>query len=135
MLTSKIQELSQYKAKIAELERTILAERAAQLARLHTDLGFASRAELISALRAEDKAPGGRKRGRKAAVARSAGKKPRRKRTKITPELRSQIEAAIRTGATGAAVANQFGISLPTVHNIKKAAGLTRKRGQAASAG
>lgn len=51
----------------------------------------------------------------------------RRKRTTITPQLRNDIIAAIKSGATGAAVAKKFGVSVPTVQNIKKAAGLIRK--------
>jgi indole-3-glycerol phosphate synthase len=37
------------------------------------------------------------------------------------------IIAEIKSGATGAAVAKKFGVSVPTVQNIKKAAGLVRK--------
>jgi len=66
-------------------------------------------------------------------VAKKVAKKParksggRRKRTTITPQLRNDIIAAIKGGATGAAVAKKFGVSVPTVQNIKKAAGLIRK--------
>lgn len=138
MLTSKLQELAQFQAKIAEIEQAILAERAAQLQRLHTDLGYATRADLIQALRdLGTSGRGGRtgRRGRKAKAAPAAAaskgrRKGRRKRAKITPELRNQIEAAARAGGKGADIAKKFGVSLPTVQNIKRAAGLTRgKRG------
>lgn len=122
MLTTKLQELSQYKAKIAELEKAVLAERQAQLQRLHSDLGFATRDELIKALRGAG-TPKAKRAVKKAAP---AEKKPRRKRTTVTPELRANIEAAVRTGATSAAIAKQFDVSVPTVQNIKRAAGLTR---------
>lgn len=127
MLSSKIKELADYKAKIVELEKAVLEEREAALDRAHTDLGFASRSDLIKALKALEKAgpKRGRKKGPKAAPA-SAGKKQRRKRTTITPELRDSILAAVKDGGTGAAVAKKFGVSLPTVQNIKRAAGLTR---------
>jgi len=46
----------------------------------------------------------------------------------ITPELRSKIESAARGSATGQAIAKKFDVSLPTVQNIKRAAGLTRKK-------
>ena len=134
MLSSKIKELADYKAKIVELERAVLQEREAALARAHADLGFASRGDLIKALRALDKA--GPKRGRKpAAKAGAAAKKTRRKRTTITPELRDSILAAVREGGTGNAVAKRFGVSLPTVQNIKRAAGLTRAGGSEDAAG
>jgi len=126
MLSSKIKELADYKAKIVELEKVVLEEREAALARAHADLGFASRADLIKALKALEKA--GPKRGRKksAKPAAPAAKKARRKRTTITPELRDSILAAVKGGGTGSAVAKKFGVSLPTVQNIKRAAGLTR---------
>ncbi len=128
MLSSKIKELADYKAKIVELEKSVLEEREAALSRAHTDLGFASRTDLIKALKALEKAgpkKRGRKKGAKTAAA-PAEKKGRRKRTTITPELRDSILAAVKEGGTGAAVAKRFGVSLPTVQNIKRAAGLTR---------
>lgn len=125
MLSSKIKELADYKAKIVQLEKAVLEEREAALARAHTELGFASRSDLIKALRALEKA--GPKRGRKAAGKPSAAAKAgRRKRTTITAELRESILAAVKEGGTGSAVAKRFGVSLPTVQNIKRAAGLTR---------
>ena len=55
-------------------------------------------------------------------------RKARGTRTRVTPELREQIVAAINAGTTSAGVAAQFGVSVPTVHNVKKAAGLTKAR-------
>lgn len=134
MLSSKIKELADYKAKIVELEKVVLEEREAALARAHADLGFASRGDLIKALRALEKAgpKRGRKPGRKAAA---TEKKARRKRTTITPELRESILAAVKEGGTGSAVAKKFGVSLPTVQNIKRAAGLTRTTPEKAAGG
>ena len=129
MLSSKIKELADYKAKIIELEKAVLEERETALSRAHTELGFASRADLIKALRALDKAGPKRARRKGAKPAASAEKKSRRKRTTITPELRDSILAAVKEGGTGNAVAKRFGVSLPTVQNIKRAAGLTRTSG------
>ena len=136
MLSSKIKELADYKAKIVELERAVLEERESALSRAHSDLGFASRSDLIKALNALEKAgpKRGRKKGAKAASA-PTEKKARRKRTTITPELRDSILAAVKEGGTGTAVAKKFGVSLPTVQNIKRAAGLTRAAGDRASDG
>jgi uncharacterized protein YcbK (DUF882 family) len=122
MLTSQLKELARYKAKVADLESAISNRRKKQLERLHVELGFASRDELIAALRSVGR-NGSAKRGRRA-----GGKsKTRHKRTTITPELRSKIEAAVRAGGKGLEVAEKFDVSLPTVQNIKRAAGLTRK--------
>ena len=133
MLSKRMQELAVQKAKLIELENAIIAERDAQLRNLHEELGYATRDELINALCAVEKlAPakrGCKKRAAAAAApasAPAAGGKKRRKRTKITAELRKSIEDAAKSGATGAAIAKQYGVSLPTVQNIKRAAGLTR---------
>ena len=56
------------------------------------------------------------------------GSKGRAKRTLITAELRQGIINALKAGGKGNAVAAKFGVSVPTLHNIKKAAGLTKAR-------
>ncbi|MGH8021042.1 MAG: helix-turn-helix domain-containing protein [Opitutaceae bacterium] len=130
-----MQELAAQKAKI---EEAMIAERKAQLANIHEEYGYGSREDLIAALRGSGQSAPARKtagkRGRKKRAVAAAAPKPaasrgrkRRKRTTITPELRKSIESAVRSGKTGAAVAAEFGVSLPTVQNIKRAAGLTRK--------
>ena len=119
-----MQQLAAYRAKVEKLEKSISDERAALLRGLHLETGFASRDELIDALRGLGGARRGPKPGAKAA--RSGGK--RKRRAKITPELREQIIAAVKAGGTGNAVARKFDISLPTVQNIKRDAGLTKKR-------
>jgi hypothetical protein len=128
MLNKKLTELIQYKSKVAELEKEFLSERAAQLQRLHTDMGYATRKELIKALRAVADAPV--KRGAKKKAAAPA-KKAKRTRAKVTDELRAQIVEAVKGGATAAKAAKQFGVSVPTVQNIKKAAGMVKARGAA----
>ncbi len=62
------------------------------------------------------------------AAPKATGAKKRAKRTKITPALRNNIIAAVKAGGKGTAVAKKFGVSIPTLHNIKKAAGLTKAR-------
>ena len=56
------------------------------------------------------------------------GSTGRAKRTLITAELRQGIIDALKVGGKGNAVAAKFGVSVPTLHNIKKAAGLTKAR-------
>lgn len=130
MLFKRMQELASQKAKLVELENAVLAERESQLLRLHSDLGYETRAELIKALQSlKTKGPKrGRKKVRGKAKAKAAAPaKKKRTRAKITPEIRDGIIEAVKAGGTGAAVAKKFGVSLPTVQNIKRAAGLTRK--------
>jgi hypothetical protein len=127
MITKQIKELESAKAKVVQMEKAVMAERAAALKTLHLDMGFATRDELIAALRGSP-AAGKRGRPKKAKAAAAPGRKSRRKRAKITPELRQNIIDAVKAGGTGNAVAKKFGVSLPTVQNIKKAAGLVAKK-------
>lgn len=122
MLNKKLKEIAQYKAKIAALEKAILAERQSKLKKLQDDLGFDSSVDLIKALRSLD--AGAPKSSGKAKA--GAAKKPRRKRALVTAEMREGIAAALREGGKAAAVAKQFDVSVPTVQNVKRAAGLTR---------
>lgn len=54
--------------------------------------------------------------------------KPKRYRAVVTPRLRKDAIALIKAGTTAALVAKRVGVSIATVHNIKKAAGLTKPR-------
>ncbi len=129
MLSASIKEIELYKSKIAGLEKKIIAEQK-KLSSLHRKLGYSSRAELIKALMALG--PSGRsvsKTGKKVAgKAKSTGVKGRRKRTTITPELKASIVKALKAGGKGIKVAKDFGVSVPTIQNIKTEAGLIKKR-------
>jgi hypothetical protein len=57
----------------------------------------------------------------------AAGKK-RGKRARITPELKAQVKTLVEAGKTGAVIAKELGISLPSVQNIKKEFGLVKAR-------
>jgi hypothetical protein len=119
MVTDKLKQLTEYQSKVAELQSSIEEERQKALAHLHEEYGFKTPGELIKALRAATSAGSGR-RGRGAAR--------RRKHARITPELRQKIKVALQGGKTGVKVAEEFGISLPSVHNIKKEFGLVKAR-------
>jgi hypothetical protein len=148
MISSTLKAIQETKSKLAALEKKAAAEQKARIQNLHKEAGFATRQELIEALQAlGGAAPKKVKaRGRKAAKAVKPAKaskatktpkakkavkkgaKKRAKRTIITAELRKGIIAALKAGGTGAAIASKFGVSVPTLHNIKKAAGLTKAR-------
>lgn len=71
------------------------------------------------------------KSGLKAAAPKAPAGASKKKRTKITDELRAQVVAAMKEGGkTTNEIAKEFGISVPSVANIKKAAGLTRNSGK-----
>ncbi|MFA6959926.1 MAG: ParB/RepB/Spo0J family partition protein [Opitutaceae bacterium] len=69
------------------------------------------------------------------ADAAKAGAKPVAKkkagRVQITPDLKQQVVSAVQTGKSGAEIAKTFGISLPSVQNIKKEAGLVKANAEA----
>lgn len=120
MVNNIVSELELAKAKVSELEAVMAKERRARLVNLHKELGFESSKELIAALR---KAPAGESR-----PAASAGKRPRGKRSRITPEMKQELKALVNDGKTGKQIAKQLGISLPSVQNIKKELGLVNSR-------
>ena len=123
MVTDTVKQLQAAKAKVAALEQSIVKEQSQKLAKLPAQLGFDSVADLIKALK---QVSGGRKAG-KVAKAGKPGK--RAKRAKITPEVKDKVKEAVKAGKTGAAIAKDLGISLPSVQNIKKELGLVKKRG------
>jgi hypothetical protein len=70
----------------------------------------------------------------KEAKAPKAAKAGKRTRAKITPELKQQVIAAVQAGQSGAEISKALGMSLPSVQNIKKEAGLVKSRGAAEAA-
>ncbi len=126
MVIEVIKELEAARAKVADLENALAKERKQQLAGLPRQYGFDNLDDFIKAIRGAGNAP---RRGRKpkAAVVTAAPKK-RGKRARITPELKEGVKSAVAAGKTGAEIAKQFGISVPSVQNIKKEFGLVKSR-------
>lgn len=115
MVTDKIKELAEIEAKALELKQAIEQERASELAGLPEQYGFASMREFIAAL----KAIGGKKK---------SAPKGRKKRARITPELKESIVKALNEKEAASAIANEFGVSVASVNLIKKVAGLVKAR-------
>ena len=130
MLLNKLNQLKAARAKVASLEKSIENKLNRELAALPEKYGFETAAELAEAIiRASGQGAvrgGGKRRGRKPGKAKAAG--GRRKRAKITDEMREQVKKMVAEGKTGSEIAKAVGISLPRVQNIKKAAGLVNKR-------
>jgi len=128
MVTEKIKELAELKEKAAKLEAKVIAERKAELAALPAAYGYDSLKAFVKAL----KEAAGKRRGRKPGKGKGKGPgrppKKRRTRAKVTDEIRAKVKAAVEGGAKGAAIAREFGLSVQTVQNIKKAFGLIRPR-------
>lgn len=108
-MDKRFKEIEEHRKRIAELESQLEEERRQKLVNLHEELGYENRADLIAALQ---RLNGG----------------GRRTRRTVTPELKAQIEAALRRKKPGAAVSREFGVSMPTVQNIKKRLGLVRSK-------
>lgn len=117
MPSKKLKELAAYKAKIAALEKEIAAEQTKKLANLHKEVDLESTEALIAALKGLKKAP------RKVT-------KGRAKRTRITDAIKAEVGKAVKAGTKGAEIAREFGISIPSIQNIKNELGLVKKRGQ-----
>ena len=133
--------MAKKQAELAMLEKELEAARDAQFTELPAKLGLNSIDALIKALAgyASPRLRGAIKSvfGEKPVVAASKSEdKPaapakagKRKRARITPELREEIVTALKAGGkTGGAVAAEFGISVAAVNIIKREAGLTRKK-------
>ena len=126
MITKKIQELEATRAKVAGLEKAIAAQLNKELAALPGQFGFNDVNAFIKAVKA---AAGGKRGGaKKSKAAKTAGGKKRRSRAVITDATRAQVKKLVEAGKTGGEIAKEVGISLPSVHNIKKALGLVRKK-------
>lgn len=130
----KLNQLEAAKAKVLEMEQALSAERVAALARLPADFGYTSLDGFIKALKAAQRSGGGRRVKAKPAAKAPKVKAPKpgkRRRAKITDETRAQLKAMVEAGKTGSEIAKALSISVPTVHNIKKALGMVKARGAA----
>lgn len=130
MVIQKIKELEALQARAAELQSVIEDQRTAELAALPANYGYDSLPAFIKALKAAVGKGGKATKAKKGAKKKAAkAEKPaKRTRAKITQETRDQVKALVEGGKTGAEIASELNISLPTVQNIKKALGLVKAR-------
>ena len=125
-------EIEATKAKLAELENFQKIQ--SKLAGLPSEFGFKDLNSFVKALKRAVGTKAGRPAKAKAAAAPvakavKAKKGKKGKRARITPEVKDQVKAAVAAGKTGAQIAKELGISLPSVQNVKKELGLVKKRG------
>lgn len=116
MPSDKLKTIAAYKAKIAALEKAVASEQRAKLSNLHKEVGLESTDALIEALM------GLSKRFRKVKAS------SRSKRTRITPAIKAGVGKAVKAGKKGVEIAEEFGISIPSIQNIKAELGLVKKR-------
>ncbi len=114
---------------VSELESEIANELPSELAALPGRYGFDTADAFIAAVAA---ATGARlrRRGRpsKARAEGGEGTRRRRKRAVVTDSTRTEVKKLVREGRTGAEIAKTVGISIGTLHTIKKALGLVKRR-------
>lgn len=134
MFLDQLAELEKAKAKIAQAEAKLAADRVAALARLPSDYGYANLNDFIKALKAAAGKGGKAVKGKRGPKAASAPKAGKGKRAKITDEVKAQVKTMSEAGKTGLEIAKALGISQPSVQNIKKALGLVKARGKSAEA-
>ena len=115
-LTDKLTELENLKQNADRLEQEVVHERIVALNALTAQYGYDSMESFIKAV--------------KQAASGTAPKKGRAKRTKITEQLKIDIAAAAANLRTNAEISAMFGVSVATVQNIKKEAGLVKSRAQ-----
>jgi hypothetical protein len=121
MVTHKIRQLEAAKAKLARLEKAVAGEIHKELAGLPASYGFDSPKSFFKAVLAALGARSGSK-------SKAAGSRKRRRRAVITDATRSAVKKLAEAGKTGAEIAKEVRISLPSVQNIKKALGLVKAR-------
>jgi DNA-binding NarL/FixJ family response regulator len=144
-LVTLAQSLDKKRAEVEKLQQEIEELRARELTSLPGQVGLESVDELIKALAAyasprikgllggkSTPAPRAPRQKRSATPAepKAEGQDAggRRPRTTITEEIRTRVVALVNEGKTAAEIAAEVGISVPSVANIKKAAGLTKPR-------
>lgn len=128
MITEKLAQLVELKAKVAELEQQAAVAINAELAALPGRYGFPDVKSFLAAVSAASDSRRGR-RGRprgtsKKSVGKGGGR--RRKRATITDATRAEVKKLVDGGKTGNEIAKALGISAPSVQNIKKALGLVK---------
>ncbi|MGA3008191.1 MAG: helix-turn-helix domain-containing protein [Opitutaceae bacterium] len=121
MVTEKIKQLNEYQSKVDALKKAIDEQLKHDLSALHKTYGFETPQALIKAI----KASAGAK--RPGPAAKPVGKR-KRKRAKITPEMKQKLKSMVEAEKTGTEIAKTLGISLPSVQNIKKELGLVKAR-------
>jgi DNA invertase Pin-like site-specific DNA recombinase len=133
--------LAKKQAEVAALEQELRTAQESQFTELPAKLGLDSIDAVIRALApyASPRLKGALNKAlatKAVATVRMVEEKPaapakagKRKRAKITPELKEAIVKALQTGEkTAGEVAAEFGVSGATVNNIKREAGLTKKK-------
>jgi len=108
----KIEELKQ---QVSLMEKELIEEKKQKLRDLPAQVGYQSLEALYAAI--------GELLGKKSSPVAASGKRKR-----LTKQEKDSLADDIRSGMTGAQAAAKYGISQPTVHNVKVQYGLVNSR-------
>ena len=128
MVTTEIKKLATLRERVARLERVIETELYEDLFGIHQRYGFADVKSFIEAVKLAARGGGRRKGGKVGRPKKVVGEEKIRRRAKITDATRAKVKKLVKAGMSGSKIAKAVGISLPSVHNIKKALGLVKTR-------
>lgn len=141
LVTDKLNELANLKAKMDALSNEVNVERTNQLRQLHSAFGFETPDAFVLAYREANNgtAPagngrGGNRGGRKATRgatgngSKKNGNGGRKARVSITPERKKEIIAFFKAGHTTMEAMTKFDIAYATAQNYKKEAGMVNER-------
>ena len=134
MATSIQIEIENVKSKLAELQS--FAKIQGELLALPSKYGFKDLDSFIKGLKRAVETSAKVKGAKMPKAPKAAKAKKGRKggkRTRITQEIKDKVKAAVDAGKTGSEICKEFGISLPSVQNIKKEFGLVKPRAAAAA--
>ena len=124
--------ISQLREELTNLEAQAAQERENTLRSLPSAAGVGSIDELIALLipySSKYREKRATKAGRpKAAAAPKAASEKKGTRTRLTAEQKQQVVDDINGGMKGVAAAKKYGVSVMTIQNIKKAAGIVKSR-------
>jgi len=112
---------------IEDLRRAAALKKAA-LARLHQELGFQSPQALAAAILEAVDSPASGKRSVQTRAPQDAGASKSGPGRRLDAARRQAIIDALKGGVSGTEVTRKFGVSYPTVHEIKKSLGMVQAR-------
>lgn len=119
----RIKKLEALRAKLLAIEEE---RKRNKLLSLPSQLGYRDLSDLILALKEINR--GSRVLRRKKKGITNFSERPRKKRVSVTGEMHSEVKKLLQRGKTAREVADNLGISIPTVYSIKKTAGLVKAR-------
>jgi hypothetical protein len=122
MKPAELKKLLAVRQKLSAIEAKLRKKMQREMASLPEKYGYSSMESFIAAL--QELSGGGGSAG-KAARGKAEG---RRKRGKVTDEVKQKVKALFEAEKTGREVAEAVGLSLPTIQNIKKELKLVKER-------